>query len=189
MSTGKPYKDAGKRLIVIKKALSLDQKGMAEKLGISRSTYQHYERGERSARGWVLEKLISFGVNPVWLLTGEGQPFEPATLNQTAMPCTIDSHQAGDRQDNIIDAEHTELVEQLNDKKMAMEISHHLLEIECINKSAFKETCAYIKGIAAGLKSMVAYDRRKCERRQRNDEYRSPEQERRIEERRKAVGE
>lgn len=45
---------------------------MAAKLGVGLSSYQYYERGERDAPGEILCKIVTFGVNGHWLLTGEG---------------------------------------------------------------------------------------------------------------------
>ena len=64
------------RFKALKEAWKCSQKEMAEKLGISTSTYQYYERGERDAPAKLLIKLTSIGVNPVWLMTGEGEMME-----------------------------------------------------------------------------------------------------------------
>jgi transcriptional regulator with XRE-family HTH domain len=189
MSTEKPHMEIFERIKYVRKALKLRQADMAKKLGIAVSTYQYYERGQRDVPGWVLEEINTYGVNSRWLLSGRGDPFSrqnvnddsKVTLNGRDVEQTVSSQ-------STIDLEYTELVRRFTDKKLAMEVTEHILEIEQLNSAAFKEACSYLKGIATGLKSMVEYDRRKGERRQRNDEYRSPDQERRVAERRKAVG-
>ena len=61
------------RLKILRKAWGLSQKNMAIRVDIAVSTYQYYERGERDVPSEVLYKLITYGVKPDWLLTGEGE--------------------------------------------------------------------------------------------------------------------
>jgi transcriptional regulator with XRE-family HTH domain len=61
------------RLKQVRKWLRQSQTDMAVKLGIATSTYQHYERGEREIPSPILQKIVSFGFNPIWLLTGKGE--------------------------------------------------------------------------------------------------------------------
>ena len=68
----KPHTEFGVRLKAVRMEAGLSQSQMAEKLEIATSTYQYYERGERDTPGSVIKKLTAFGVNPVWIVTGEG---------------------------------------------------------------------------------------------------------------------
>lgn len=125
---------------------------------------------------WAEHQGVSFD----WLLTGHGEPYLSNSVNE----------KGANQQGNVISLEHSELVKHFTDKVLAKEVNQHLLEIEALNKGAFKEACAYIKGIAAGLKaSAVEYDRRQGDRRQDEDESWNQNQERRNGERRKASGE
>jgi hypothetical protein len=133
---------------------------------------------------WAEHRGVSFD----WLLSGVGEPYINRSVTQKRDSGTADSGERGGSFIDDNDIEHAELVKHFLDKKLAKEISQHLLVIERINQTAFKETCAYIRGIEAGLKSMVEYDRRKCDRRKHKDENLPPDQERRIADRRKAVG-
>ena len=54
---------------------------MAKNLNIATSTYQYYERGERDTPGSVIKILTMYGVNPVWMIIGDGPPYlkDPAS--------------------------------------------------------------------------------------------------------------
>lgn len=60
------------RLKLLRTELKKNQNEMAQALSIAPSTYQYYERGERSIPSEVLEKIFTlFDVNPLWLFKGE----------------------------------------------------------------------------------------------------------------------
>ena len=53
---------------------ALSQSDMAERTGISLRAYQNYERGEREIPVVLVHRLFTeFGIDPVWLLTGQGE--------------------------------------------------------------------------------------------------------------------
>ncbi|MFT6530956.1 MAG: transcriptional regulator with XRE-family HTH domain [Limimaricola cinnabarinus] len=64
----------GHRLSAIRRQAELSQEEMAERLGISRSAYQYYERGERDLTGSLLLKVFRlFDVDPLWVLEGDSE--------------------------------------------------------------------------------------------------------------------
>ena len=75
----------GSRLKVWREAASLKQVEAADKLGLSASTYQNYERDVRApnTEGW--EAFVRAGINANWLLTGEG-PMLLADLQTASRP-------------------------------------------------------------------------------------------------------
>lgn len=60
------------RLRDARKALQLSATDMATQIGVSRRTWESYERGESDPKVSVLEWLIGSGFAPDWLLTGKG---------------------------------------------------------------------------------------------------------------------
>jgi transcriptional regulator with XRE-family HTH domain len=68
----------GKRLARIRKDSGLNQVPFAEALEISQSAYTTYERGQREMPARLLRILHDkFNVNPAWMITGEGQTYNP----------------------------------------------------------------------------------------------------------------
>ena len=62
------------RLRQIRTQNGLSQEAFALKLGISRSAYQYYERGEREAPMYVCAALAdSFDIDPMWLMFEDGE--------------------------------------------------------------------------------------------------------------------
>ena len=61
------------RLKKIRENLKLTQKEIAEKVGISLRAWQNYELGLRKVPTNLVKTLYEqLGVNPIWLLSGEG---------------------------------------------------------------------------------------------------------------------
>ena len=68
--------ELAQRLKYVREHLGLSQKELAQALGVSQKAVSYWERGERSMPAIILRRLKeSLGVNPDWLLTGEGEPF------------------------------------------------------------------------------------------------------------------
>jgi len=62
----------GHRLSAIRRQEKLSQEEMAERLHVSRSAYQYYERGERDLPGSLLLKVFQeFEADPLWVLEGD----------------------------------------------------------------------------------------------------------------------
>ncbi|MGU3398269.1 helix-turn-helix domain-containing protein [Brucellaceae bacterium D45D] len=71
----------GRRLGKIRKDSGLRQIPFAEALGVSQSAYNTYEKGSREIPAKMLRLLyLKFNVNPIWILTGEGNPYHKDTI-------------------------------------------------------------------------------------------------------------
>lgn len=65
----------GHRLSAVRRQKKLSQEEMAERLQVSRSAYQYYERGERDLPGSLLLKVFQeFEADPLWVLEGDVEP-------------------------------------------------------------------------------------------------------------------
>jgi len=53
----------------------VSQKKMAQLLDLPERTYQRMEQEERDIKSSIILKYVNLGVNPTWLLTGEGEMF------------------------------------------------------------------------------------------------------------------
>jgi transcriptional regulator with XRE-family HTH domain len=64
------------RLKLVRQKLNFTQREMANKIGISVRALQNYEANLRKISGNVIKNVCEYlGVNPKWLLTGEGEMF------------------------------------------------------------------------------------------------------------------
>ncbi|WP_089962273.1 helix-turn-helix domain-containing protein [Salipiger thiooxidans] len=64
----------GHRLAAVRNMARLSQEEMAQALGISRSAYQNYERGQRDLTAQLLlEVYEKFDVDPLWMLEGDSE--------------------------------------------------------------------------------------------------------------------
>ncbi|WP_173179050.1 helix-turn-helix domain-containing protein [Desulfosarcina ovata] len=175
MSTKKPHAELGGRIREVRTTFGLNQKQMSDKIGISNSTYQYYERGERDVPWSVLKKILTFGVNPEWIMTGIGTPF-------------VKSHTGSV---NIIEIEHAGIILKFQNKPLALELNKNALALETLAPDQLKEINEIIKVKLKMLGSEgqdeFAVDRRQIDRRQNNSDY-NGEDRRSGGERRKAVG-
>ena len=65
------------RLREIRESLGLSQGEFAQSIGVHRVTYNNYERGKSEPPLSVIKEIVQrYNVNPTWLLTGEGEPFQ-----------------------------------------------------------------------------------------------------------------
>lgn len=62
----------GDRLRAIRHSWNFSADEMAKQNGVSRRTWESYERNESAPKSTVLEALVAKGIGPNWLLTGEG---------------------------------------------------------------------------------------------------------------------
>lgn len=66
------------RIKTIRQSANLTQAQFAEKIGLSRNFVAMIEIGQREPSERTLNDICRiFGVDPVWLRTGEGEPFVP----------------------------------------------------------------------------------------------------------------
>ena len=72
--------DTGKRLKIIRTHLGINQGEFAEKMGISQGALSDFEREAKPmAERYYNLVCLTFGVNDVWLRTGEGEMFTKKT--------------------------------------------------------------------------------------------------------------
>ena len=65
------------RIRQLRKELKLTQSEFGERIGIKGNTVTNYESGLRSPSDAIVVSICrEFGVNEVWLRTGEGEPFQ-----------------------------------------------------------------------------------------------------------------
>ena len=62
----------GERVAAVRTMSRLSQEDMCRRLGISRSAFQNYERGQRDLTAELLLKIYEeFDVDPLWMLEGD----------------------------------------------------------------------------------------------------------------------
>lgn len=64
----------GGRFLEIRKARGLKQTDVAEAIGISHGALVNYEKGREPPASAIIAFAKAYGINPVWLLLGEGRP-------------------------------------------------------------------------------------------------------------------
>lgn len=76
----------GDRIKSVRNKLNLTQQAFSERLGLKRNTIGSYEinAGVPSDRT-ISDICREFGVNEVWLRTGEGEPFQEETRQEQIM--------------------------------------------------------------------------------------------------------
>ena len=68
----------GDRLRSARENKELDQLSLAEKVGVVTRTLQRWEKGEQVPDGIAITRIAKVtGVQPTWLLTGEGEMYQP----------------------------------------------------------------------------------------------------------------
>ncbi|MEO1382270.1 MAG: helix-turn-helix transcriptional regulator [Bacteroidota bacterium] len=69
------YQTEAQRFSALKKILNLTQYSLADALGVTQSSISMIANGKRGISTEILKTLFEkYGVNPVWLLMGEGEP-------------------------------------------------------------------------------------------------------------------
>lgn len=122
----------GKRLKIVRDCDGLTREAMASKLGVHKNTLGSYETGKSLPDSGVLNRLLDMHpeLNPVWLLTGEGEmkrsdgPVSAPAPIPTADPQTACTP---------LDAETVELVTLLKrygNKALVEEMKKRLLKIK-----------------------------------------------------------
>lgn len=81
----------GRRLFSVRARASLSQTAFAEALGVSPRAYQNYERGEREIPALLIRSLyLQYAIDPIWLLTGEGQNQPPSPLDMKRLQIVLE---------------------------------------------------------------------------------------------------
>lgn len=92
MSSTTDHGDYHQRVAQVREHLDLSQEKMARQLGLSLRAYANYERGERAIPVELLRALHEqFSVDPVWLLTGNGNMMLDADVRYRLDQTTLDS--------------------------------------------------------------------------------------------------
>jgi len=92
MSSTTDHGDYHQRVAQVREHLDLSQEKMARQLGLSLRAYANYERGERAIPVELLRALHEqFSVDPVWLLTGDGNMMLDPDVRYRLDQTTLDS--------------------------------------------------------------------------------------------------
>jgi repressor LexA len=87
VSGGTMKSTIGDRLRQARESAKLDQAVLSAKAGVVTRTLQRWEKGEQVPDGVAITKLAKVtAVQPVWLLTGEGEMFPPVPANVHTLP-------------------------------------------------------------------------------------------------------
>jgi len=81
----KKYIDLAQRFSVFFKAVNLTQEEFADKVGVARSNVSSWQSGKHGISSSSIRVMEhEFKLNPIWLLTGEGEMFkhESTLLNE-----------------------------------------------------------------------------------------------------------
>jgi hypothetical protein len=118
------------------------KKDFAKNCGIAETQLYGYLNGASEPGTKVYQKMKRRypWINIDWLISGEGCP-EISNDN---------------RDSNVIELQHIDIVKGFNDKARAKSINAALLELERTSPSAFEAIEAYIKGMVSGIQLMVA---------------------------------
>ena len=83
---GETMETVGERIKSVRNMLNLTQQAFSERLGLKRNTIGSYEinAGVPSDRT-ISDICREFGVNEVWLRTGDGEPFQEETRQEQIM--------------------------------------------------------------------------------------------------------
>ncbi|REE18590.1 transcriptional regulator with XRE-family HTH domain [Paraburkholderia sp. BL23I1N1] len=92
MSSTTDHGDYHQRVAQVREHLGLSQDKMARQLGLSLRAYANYERGERAVPVELLRALYEqFSVDPVWLMTGDGNMILDRDVHYRLDQKTLDS--------------------------------------------------------------------------------------------------
>lgn len=74
------------RIKEVRKSVNLTQREFAERIGAKQNTVAQYEIGRNAPIDPVINSICrEFGVNEIWLRTGEGEPFQKETRQEQIM--------------------------------------------------------------------------------------------------------
>lgn len=90
----------GERLRAARESRDLDQATLADKVGIVTRTVQRWEKGEQVPDGVSITKIARVtGVQPTWLLTGEGEMYPVLSRPENVYPLSS----SGRRKPRLVD--------------------------------------------------------------------------------------
>ena len=85
------------RITFVQKNSKLNQTQFAEPIGISQQYLSQICSGKKTPSDRTLSDISrEFGVNEVWLRTGEGEPFKERTLEETIMRFAVQTNKGTD---------------------------------------------------------------------------------------------
>ena len=85
------------RITFIQKNSKLNQTQFAERIGISQQYLSQICNGKKIPSDRTISDICrEFGVNEVWLRTGEGDPFKERTLEETIMRFAVQTNKGSD---------------------------------------------------------------------------------------------
>lgn len=113
----------GDRLKSIREYLQLNQKDFAIKLNISQQVLSNYEKGQRDVPNNILLMLPQFDVNPIWLLTGEGEMLLTAAEPQQQAEQVI-SHETMQKITGLLEEEFQKRLNELQPLKTTKVPNH-----------------------------------------------------------------
>ena len=125
------------RLKILRDGFGFTQKEVGNKLNVSTNTVQSWEKDTYPKGDALIILSEMFKCSIDWLLIGEGE------VGRQQLSCDVT--------DSVI-LQHIELIKQFQDRETAKIANMDLLDIERVNRVAFREVVSYIKGVSAGLK-------------------------------------
>lgn len=81
------------RLMAIRAALGLSQREFGERINTSRDAIAGYERGANPPGALLVAIEKVYGVRHEWLLTGEGEMFEPGRQENKVVRAMMETHE------------------------------------------------------------------------------------------------
>lgn len=85
------------RLKFVRKEKGMTQQALADKLGLKQNTIATYEMGKTvPSDRTILDICEKFGVNEVWLRTGEGEPFQALSRQEEIMAFAVETVKGSD---------------------------------------------------------------------------------------------
>jgi transcriptional regulator with XRE-family HTH domain len=121
----------GKRLKIVRDCDGLTREAMASKLGVHKNTLGSYETGKSLPDSGVLNRLLDMHpeLNPIWLLTGEGEMKRNDSPVSAPDPAPTDPQTACTALDDET-AELVTLLKRYGNKALVEEMKKRLLKIK-----------------------------------------------------------
>lgn len=152
----------GSRIKQFRKIIGLKTKDFSSLIGISQGALSGLENEKSKPSADTLSSIVQHtDINPVWLLTGEGEPCcVPSRDSDEQKYRRVNEceNKNTDKDSNVIEIQHMELVRGFQDKKRAKKINEILIEIEHLRPIALKDIENYLTGVANGLRMAVGQD-------------------------------